>query len=93
MIDMEKEIIFKHEVTLDGNPIDNLLAACAFATIRSGYEFGLKLDEFTVDDIGIVFAWRGTKRAVYDWFTHYSTYQCGESEEVRNKTLEIILNK
>ena len=93
MIDMEKEITFAHNVTLDGNPITDFIGACAFVTIRSGYEFGLKLDEFIVDDIEIVFVWRGTKQEVYDWFTHYSTYQCRESEEVRNKTLEIILNK
>ncbi len=93
MIDMDKEIIFRDGWTLDGGPISDYTAACAFDAIRLGYEYGLRLDEFYYDSEMIHFDWRGTKRAVSDWYTYVSVNMTRESEEARNATLEIIRNK
>lgn len=93
MIDMNKEVIFRDGWTLDGEPLDNRTCACAFDAIRRGYEYGLILDQFEVDSEMIFFEWRGTKKALSGWYTYVSVNMTHESEEERNKTLEIIANK
>ena len=66
MIDMKKEIVFRDGWTLDDGPLDQRICACAFDSIRRGYEYGLFLDKFEVDSEMIYFEWRGTKKAVSD---------------------------
>jgi hypothetical protein len=93
MIDMNKEIIFKDGWTLDGGPVTDHIAACAFDAINLGYKYGLTLDRFYFDSEMIHFEWRGSKKNVLAWFTYTSTNLTSESEEERNATLEIIRNK
>lgn len=93
MIDMNKEVIFRDGWTLDGGPVTNKIAACAFDAIILGYKYGLKLEQFYYDDEMVYFEWRGTKQNVSDWYTYVSINMARESEYARNATLKIIANK
>lgn len=93
MDDMNKEVIFRDGWTLDGRPVTDTVAACAFDAIILGYRYGLKLDQFYIDSEMIHFDWRGTKQAVTDWYTYVSINMTRESEEARNATLRIISSK
>ena len=93
MIDMNKEIIFRDGWTLDGDPLTDRICLCAFDAIKLGYQYGLKLDQFDVDDEMVYFEWRGTKKGVSEWYTYVSINMARETEEKRNKTLQIIYNK
>lgn len=93
MIDMNKEVIFRDGWTLDGGPVTNEIAACAFDAVILGYKYGLKLEQFYYDDEMIHFEWKGSKQNVSDWYTYVSVNMIRESEYVRNATLKIIANK
>lgn len=93
MNEMDKEIIFRDGWTLDGGPVTDRIAACAFDAIALGYRYGLILDQFYYDSEMVHFDWRGTKRAVMDWYTYVSCNMCSETEEERNTTLQIIRDK
>lgn len=93
MTDMNKEVIFRDGWTLDGEPVTDKIAACAFDAIILGYRYGLKLEQFYIGTEMIHFEWHGTKQAVADWFTYVSTNMIRESEEERNAVLQNIYNK
>ena len=93
MIDMDKEVIFRDGWTLDDGPVTDKIAACAFDAINLGYKYGLTLDQFYYDSEMIHFDWRGTKRALKDWYTYVSVNMMRESEYERNATLQVIFNK
>ena len=93
MDDMSKEIIFKDGWDLEGDIYDDYLKARASEVIMKGYEYGLRLDRFCVEDDMVKFYWRGTKRAMLAWYNYYSRNMTSEPEEMRNKAIECIMNK
>ena len=93
MIDMNKEVIFRNGMTLDGKPLTDYNRLCAFDLIKLGYQYGLRLNQFDIDDEMIYFEWCGTKKDASEWYTYVSINMIRESEEARNKILKIIYNK
>lgn len=95
MVDLSKEIIFRDGITLDngvGDLDDSLLAAVE--NIRElGISYGLSLDKFEINDELIYFEWRGTKRDMLRFYTHYSERMTTESLDKRKEAQKIILGK
>ena len=79
--------------TLDGGPMTQKIAACAFDAINHGYYYGLKLNDVYYDSKMVYFEWCGTKRAMMTWYTYVSVNMMREPEDERKKVLEIISNK
>ena len=93
MTDMNKEVIFRDGWTLDCGLVTERIAACAFDAIKLGYDYGLKLNRVGYDLEMIRFEWCGTKQQLTDWYTYVSINMMDETEEERNKVLQVIANK
>ena len=94
MIDLDKIIVFRDGWTLDGvQDLTERTLGNAGYQCELGQRFGLSLDKFEVDDEMIMFIWRGTKRDVLRFYTHYSKHHTSETLEQRKAVQRIILAK
>lgn len=95
IISMDKVIVFKDGIDLPNGKEDltHELLAKITRIQELGRGFGLTLDVFEIYNDLVYFEWRGAKRDVLRFYTHYSETMTSESEETRIKTYNIILRK